>query len=134
MPLDLTSFEKALVSLARAIARSEQAPADEELRDAVIQRFEFTYELAWKSLKRRLEEEVAEPASVDRLSFHDLLREAAERGLVADVEAWMEYRRQRNITAHTYDTDKARSVHRTALSFYPDARALLRELGRRNRA
>lgn len=132
--LDLSSFQKALASLGRAIARSEQAPADEELRDAVIQRFEFTFELAWKTLKRQLEQEVAEPASVDRLSFHDLLREAAERGLVGDVEAWMEYRRQRNITAHTYDGDKARSVHRTALQFFPDARALCEEIGRRNRA
>ncbi len=94
MILDLSAFHKALASLARAIARSRQAPEDEELRDAVIQRFEFTFELAWKTIKRQLEQEVAEPASVDRLAFHDLLREAAERGLLSDVEAWMEYRRQ----------------------------------------
>lgn len=134
MVLDLSSFHKALASLGRAVARSQQAPDDEELRDAVIQRFEFTFELAWKMLKRQLEHEVAEPASVDRLAFHDLLRQAAERGLLDDVEAWMEYRRQRNITAHTYDEDKARSVYRTALKFFPDARSLNEEIGRRNRA
>jgi nucleotidyltransferase substrate binding protein (TIGR01987 family) len=134
MALDLTSFQKALASLGRAIDRSEQAPEDEEVRDAVIQRFEFTFELAWKTLKRQLEQEVAEPASVDRLAFHDLLREAAERGFVTDVEAWMEYRRQRNITAHTYDENKARSVYQTALKFFPDAKALGVEVARRNRA
>jgi len=134
MPLDLSSFRKALASLARAIARSQQSLRDEELRDAVIQRFEFTFELAWKTMKRQLEQEVAEPASVDRLGFHDLLREAAERGLLADVEGWMEYRRQRNITAHTYDEDKAKSVYQTALRFYSAALALAEEVGRRNRA
>ncbi len=134
MTLDLSSFHKALASLARAIARSQQAPDDEELRDAVIQRFEFTFELAWKTMKRQLEQEVAEPASVDRLAFHDLLREAAERGLLNDVEAWMEYRRQRNVTAHTYDEDKAKSVYRSALRFYPAAMALAEEVSRRNRA
>jgi nucleotidyltransferase substrate binding protein (TIGR01987 family) len=134
MNLDLSSFQKALVSLDRAIVRAEQTPGDEELRDAVIQRFEYTFELAWKTLKRQLEQEVAEPASVDRLAFHDLLREAATRALVPDVEAWMEYRRQRNITSHSYDEEKARSVYRTVLRFAPDAKALAEEIGRRNRA
>lgn len=87
MRLDLTSVHKGLASLERAIVRSKKAPTDEELRDAVIQRFEFTFELAWKTLKRQLEQEVAEPASIDRLPFHDLLREAAERGLLENVEA-----------------------------------------------
>ena len=134
MRLDLTSVHKALASLGRAIARSKKAPEDEELRDAVIQRFEFTFELAWKTLKRQLEQEVAEPASIDRLAFHDLLREAAERGVLADVEAWMEYRRQRNITAHTYDEAKAKSVYETALKFFPDAQTLVETIGRRNLA
>ncbi len=134
MTLDLSSFHKALASLARAIARSQQAPDDEELRDAVIQRFEFTFELAWKTMKRQLEQEVAEPASVDRLGFHDLLREAAERGLLTDIETWMEYRRRRNITAHTYDQEKAKSVYRSALRFSPAAMALAEEVSRRNRA
>ncbi len=134
MRLDLSSFRKALASLGRAITRSQGALGDEELRDAVIQRFEFTFELAWKTMKRQLEQEVAEPASIDRLAFHDLLREAGERGLVADIEAWMEYRRQRNITTHTYDGDKARSVYQSALQFYPAAMALAEEVSRRNRA
>jgi nucleotidyltransferase substrate binding protein (TIGR01987 family) len=134
MRLDLTSVYKALASLARAVVRSRNAPEDEELRDAVIQRFDFTFELAWKTLKRQLEQEVAEPASVDRLAFLDLLREAAERGLLEDVEAWMEYRRQRNITAHTYDEAKAKSVHETALRFLPNAQALVERIDRRNRA
>ncbi len=46
MQLDLSALEKALASLARALLRSHGVPADEELRDACIQRFEYSFELA----------------------------------------------------------------------------------------
>ncbi len=41
--LMLSSLEKTIQSFEKAIARSTAAPQDEELRDAVIQRFEYTY-------------------------------------------------------------------------------------------
>ena len=132
MKLDLSPLQKALNSLNRAIVRSQKAPDDEELRDAVIQRFEYTYELSWKMLKRQIEQESPTPSEIDRLSFRDLLREGAERGMIADVEKWMDYREQRNITSHTYDDNKAKSVYESALSFYDDAKTLLSELERRN--
>jgi len=88
--------------------------ADELSLEAVIQRFEYTYELCWKMLKRRIELDSPNPAAVDAMSFKDLLRDGAERGLIEDVEKWMIYRDQRNITARTYDEQKAASVHRTA--------------------
>jgi len=130
--LDLTALESALASLGKAIRRSVAAPEDEEVRDAVIQRFEYTYELCWKMVKRRLEMDVPVPAEVDAMSFRALMREAGERGLVQDVSRWFVYREQRNITSHTYDASKAKSVYETALQFHPDAEALLRELRRRN--
>lgn len=132
MKLDFSSLKKALESLNRAILRSQNESDDEELRDAVIQRFEYTYELSWKMLKRQIEQEFPTPSEVDRLSFRDLLREGAERGMITDVEKWMDYREQRNITSHTYDEQKAESVYESALSFYDDAKALLDELERRN--
>jgi nucleotidyltransferase substrate binding protein (TIGR01987 family) len=132
MKLDFSPLQKALNSLNRAIVRSQQAPDDEELRDAVIQRFEYTYELSWKMLKRQIEQESPTPSDIDRLSFRDLLREGAERGMITDVEKWMDYREQRNITSHTYDEDKAKSVYESALSFCNDSKALLSELERRN--
>ncbi|HLC16238.1 MAG TPA: nucleotidyltransferase substrate binding protein [Thermodesulfovibrionia bacterium] len=132
MKLDFTSFKKALESLNRAILRSQNEPDDEELRDAVIQRFEYTYELSWKMLKRQIEHDSPTPSEIDRLSFRDLLRDGRERGLITDVEQWMDYREQRNITSHTYDEQKAESVYDSALSFYKDAKVLLDELERRN--
>lgn len=132
MNLDLSSFEKALASLERAITRTQAAPNDEELRDCVIQRFEYTYELSWKMLKRQLEQDVPNPAEIDTMGFKDLLREGAVRGLVDNLEAWFEYRSQRNITSHTYNTEKANQVYQTALRFFVDAGTLLKRLKARN--
>ncbi|OGW78220.1 MAG: nucleotidyltransferase [Omnitrophica bacterium GWA2_52_8] len=121
MDLDFTPLESALKSLKEAVRRSEEAPADDVIRDAVIQRFEYTYELCWKMLKRQLEREVPSPAELDALSFSDLFREAAERGIVREIEPWIEFRHQRNTVAHTYDKKKAESVYQTALKFLPHA-------------
>ena len=131
--LDISSLSKALRSLQRAVDRSLAEPEDEEVRDAVIQRFEYCYELCWKMLKRILERESPVPAEVDRMSFRELIREGGERGIIADVDHWMEYRSQRSITSHIYDEKKAASVYGTALRFLPDAQALLVELQARNR-
>lgn len=128
MAIDLSSFRKALTSLDRGIERAEQNPADEELRDGAIQRFEYTYELAWKSLKRVLEEEAASPDEIDMLSFRDLIRYGAERGFIADTAAWFAFREERNISSHTYDSAKAAEVYRAGLQFAPVARILLEKL------
>ena len=132
MKLDFSALEKAVASLERGIVRASSAPADEELRDAVIQRFEYTYELCWKMLKRQIEAEAASPAAVDGYSFRDLLREGAERGMVENIEDWFGYRESRNITSHTYDEAKAAEVYQAALRFLSDAKRLLAELARRN--
>jgi nucleotidyltransferase substrate binding protein (TIGR01987 family) len=132
MKLDLTSWKRALASLERAIIRSTSAPNDEEVRDAVIQRFEYSYELSWKMLKRHLEQVVPDPGAIDQWSFQELMREAAERGLIPAVAPWIEYRHQRNMTAHVYDESHAKRVYESARSFIANAKALLAEVERRN--
>jgi len=96
----------------------------EQFRAAAIQAFEYTYELAWKMLKRRLEEDAATPAEVDGLSFRELIRAGAGRGFVADPESWFEYRDKRNPTAHTYAEATAEVVLAAVRRFAPDARSL----------
>ena len=130
--LDLTSLEKALKSLERAIKRSQGVPDDDEVRDSVIQRFEYTYELSWKMLKRQLEIDSQTPASIDAMGFKEMIREAAERSLINNPEAWFEYRRQRNIISHAYDENKAVIVYKTALIFLQDVKVLLQNLKQRN--
>ncbi len=129
--LDLSPLDRALASLERALARSRTAPADDELRDACIQRFEYSFELCWKMLKRQLESDLPSPSDIDTWSYRKMFRTAGERGLVSDVEAWFDYRDKRDITAHTYDEKKARAVAAVIPAFAAAARELHTRLAAR---
>ena len=129
---DLTALRRALASLERGATRALGAPDDEELRDAMIQRFEYTYELCWRMLKRYLQQVVPDTTRLDGLSFRELLREGAERGLIAEIEPWLQYRHQRNQTSHVHNAATAQAGFQTALSFRSAAAALLEQLERRN--
>ena len=64
--VDLSSLQLALAFLRRALAWWDASQGqDEELRDACIQRFEYSFELSWKMLKRRLEIDLPDAHSVD---------------------------------------------------------------------
>lgn len=132
MSIDFSPLEKAINSLKRALARATDARGDEELRDACIQRFEYTFELCWKMLKRQLELELPNPSEVDGFSYRHLFRIGAERGLVQDVESWFDYRERRNITSHTYDEVKAARVFEALPAFAGHAEELLAKLKESN--
>lgn len=129
MPLDFSPLAKAVSRLADGLARHRIEPTDELLRDGLIQRFEFTYDLAHKMLRRALEEAAANPEEVDRMTFPTLIRTAVELGLVSgDWAVWRTYREMRNITSHTYDEAKARQVAEAIPAFLDEARALVERL------
>ena len=140
MKLDLSALDNAIVSLEESIGtvsneawfREQSKAVKNTLLAGVIQNFEFVYELSIKMIRRRIELDAATPTEVDFSDFRDLLRTAAERGLVADVEAWFDYRKLRNITAHTYDREKAQQVYRGIPTFLSGARQLLSALENRN--
>jgi len=94
----------------------------------VVKNFEFVYEISVKMIRRRLEIGADTPAEIDQMEFRDVLRSAAEKGWIADVEAWFKYRKMRNITAHTYDHEKAQQVYRDTQVFIGDASLLLSKL------
>lgn len=128
MKLDTTAFENALASLDKGLSRALAEPQDEELRDACIQRFEFTFELAWKTLKRRLELDLPNAQELETMSYREFIRVGAERGLIDDVAAWFIYREKRNLTSHTYNAAKAAEVFAVLPAFAGNARALLNRL------
>ncbi len=139
MPLILDSLRNAVSALRAVLAKSEDnafmAAQDEVTRDAIrsgaIQHFEFTYELSWKFIKRRLEADVGR-SSVDGVSRRDLFRIAAENGLIEDVDPWFQYHVARNETSHTYDPVVAARVYAVSLVFAADAARLLAVLEARN--
>ena len=103
----------------------EGAPLKQHLRSAVIQSFEFTYELSLRLLRRVLIERAESADRVADLSFNDLLRGAADAGLMPDATRWREWREMRNATSHAYDAVKAQAVALRAGAFAADAAALL---------
>lgn len=121
--LDLTSFLRAVGQLELA---SENSPANDLARDGCIQRFEYTFELAWKMLRRHFALEDA--ASADRMTKKDLFREAAKQGLIADPIPWFGFLEARNTTSHVYDADKAELVYDQGRLFVPEVRNLLNAL------
>jgi len=138
--LNLDALRKALSSLADGLQvvsdrqwfDQQSSAVQNTLIAGVIQNFEFVYEIGVKMLKRQIEIESINPEGVDHLNFRDVLRLAAEKGLITDVQAWFSYRHMRNLTAHTYDHEKATKVYEATLGFIVDARALLDTLEARN--
>lgn len=131
MKLDLSALQKALVSLDAALQEHKKQNND-FLRDSCIQRFEYTYELSWKMLKRFLE--MTEPASssIDELSFPGLIRKGNEKGLLlSDWTKWKVFREARNLTSHTYNETKAKDVFAIIPDFYQESHFLYNKLNDR---
>ncbi len=129
MTLDFSPLRKAIARLDEGLLRHLSEPDDIQIRDGLIQRFEFTYDLSHKSLRRAVEAASPNPEEVDQMSFPTLIRTGYEQGLLAgDWSHWQGYREMRNITSHTYDEAKARIVAAAIPKFLEEARALIGRL------
>lgn len=71
-------------------------------KEGVIQRFEFTLELAWKTLKDKME---FDGLILNKISPRMVLKEAFKNKYVDDIELWLEMINDRNLLSHTYDSD-----------------------------
>jgi nucleotidyltransferase substrate binding protein (TIGR01987 family) len=126
--IELSAFEKALASLVRVYLRSQRETTDEDIRDACIQRFEYTYELAFKMLKRTLAQNLPSSEELDQMGFRDVIRLGARNGFIESPQSWFEYREKRNKTSHTYNEDTAIEVYTVLGRFIDDATSLLASL------
>lgn len=131
--LDLTTLANAVSRLEEGLARYQQDTSDTQIRDGLIQRFEFTYEISHKMLKRYLEMTSATPEQFDAMPFQDLIRTGNEAGLLrSDWPTWRRYRELRAKTSHTYSEDVALIVVAEIPDFLLESRHLLNELQKRN--
>ena len=130
--MDIRSFEKAIARLDEGLERYRQDTSDTQIRDGLIQRFEFTYELAHRTLKRYLESVSPTPGQYDTLPFADLIRSGNEQGLLlGDWPEWRAYREMRSKTSHTYDEDIAVQVVAGLPDFLADVTYLRDQLRKR---
>ncbi|NLT94592.1 MAG: nucleotidyltransferase [Clostridia bacterium] len=100
----LENYKKALNRLIDGIKRFDEN--DDLLRDGLIQRFEFTFELAWKTLKSVF----AEEGLTGLNSPKTVLREALIAELINDEELWLDMLKDRNSTAHIYSEQIAKKI------------------------
>lgn len=135
MSLIFSSLESAITQLDRALGFSKSDLGKdpdlfEQFRNSTVQCFEFTYELSWKSLQRKIEQVHPDPARVDEMEFKDLIREGAVRGYIRSPELWFEFRRLRNISSHAYDRVKADEVFGKAPDLLAESRHMLAEISK----
>ena len=107
-----SNYKKALGQLSRFVEKEGLNELEEQ---GLIQSFEYTFELAWKTLQDFLEEtsgyvEVKGPRPVIQQAFRD--------GLITDGEKWMEMLKDRNRTAHTYDEEVAQEIISSVIHHY----------------
>lgn len=109
----LKNFEKALSRLQESIEEYDRTHSD-TVRDGVIQRFEFTCELSWKTTREFLLDqgysEINSPKAV--------MREAYSCGLIKDDQEWVHLLNDRNLTAHLYDENVAAEIYQRIVSHH----------------
>jgi nucleotidyltransferase substrate binding protein (TIGR01987 family) len=83
-------------------------------RDSAIKRFEFTIELAWKSMQKYLRDQ-----DIVCRSPKECAKEAFRVGIIEDDPLWAHMFDDRNLTVHTYDEDTAQAVYHRLSQYVP---------------
>lgn len=121
-----SNYRKALQKLNIAISVIEENSTDDKgreenknnieeiLKEGLIQRFEYTHELAWNVMKDYAEYQGNNAITGSR----DATREAFKMGLIANADGWMDMLKSRNLTSHTYNSETAEEIHKSILNLY----------------
>ena len=112
------NYRKALVKLTQAVVllskqTGGETVVDELLQEGLIQRFEYTHELAWKVMKDYAEYQ----GYTDVRGSRDAIRKALEMNLIDD-KRWMDTIEDRNLTVHNYDNEIASEIYDNIMSVY----------------
>lgn len=115
------NFLSAVHRLEDAVIDYQNIPND-TVRDGMIQRFEFTFELGWKALK----EYMVDAGMQNTMQFpKQVLREAYAAELISSEPVWLDMLNARNMTSHIYDDHTAAVVAGKIQNIYlPELRKL----------
>ncbi len=120
-------IQQSLNNLENALARLKEGleikNPDQLYIDGIIQRFEFSLELFWKTLKRLLESE-----GINSDTPKNTLKEAYQIGWIKDETAWLQMLNDRNLTSHVYDADTARRIYEDIKKYFPEMHKIFLEL------
>mgnify|MGYP004644048023 FL=1 len=105
-------FEERKQDLAKATERLKEALNEEETEiaiDGTLHRFEFTFELAWKTMKDLMEYNgIIESTGSPR----EVLKNAFQNGIIEDGETWINMMLARNSLSHLYDEETSRKIYK----------------------
>ncbi len=118
-----SNFKKALLKLAE-VANKDPHSLSELEKEGMIQRFEYTFELAWKTLQDLLEYK----GYLDITGPNPVLEQAFKDGYIENEKQWRSMKKSRELTSHTYNSDTANDI---ALKISADYCTLLKNLERR---
>lgn len=131
--LDLSSLMNALDRLIEGNDRYLKCIEDEQIRDGLIQRYEFTYEISHKILKRYMEMSSANPEIYDAMQFSEMIRSANEMSLLkSDWSHWKIFREMRTKSSLAFDEKAAIEVVSIIPDFIDEATFLLSSLKLKN--
>ena len=126
---DITLLDNAVKRLGDVLDRYQKVSSDDVVRDSVIQRFEFTYFIALKTLRKYFLEQAFIVEEINSMTFNAMIRTANQLDLLkSNLEKWSEFREMRNLTSHTYDEEVAEKVVRIVPDFYEEVSFLLQKL------
>ncbi|HEY3370307.1 MAG TPA: nucleotidyltransferase substrate binding protein [Prolixibacteraceae bacterium] len=97
------SFSKAFKQLEDAVILSNDRPLSKLEEQGMIQAFEYTHELAWKTMKDFLQDK----GNNALFGSKDVTRAAFKLGLIENGDVWMDMIKSRNQTSHTYNEEIA---------------------------
>ncbi len=97
------NYSKAVGQMTKFIEKGELNEMEEQ---GLIQSFEYTYELAWTTLKDFFEDQ----GESNIFGSRDAFRLAFKRGLFEDGETWMKMIESRALTSHTYNEETAKGI------------------------
>ncbi len=112
----LENFQRAAERLKEAIDEYAQINS-ETVRDGVIQRFEFTVELSWKTLREYMIDQGYQAADSPKA----VMKEAFAHGLIKDDKVWIDMLTDRNLTSHIYKDETAQRIFESIVSSYAHA-------------
>ena len=96
------NFDKAFSMLSEFMAKGDLNKFEEQ---GLVQCFEYTFELSWKTMKDYLE-----LSGFSVKSPRETIQTAFQNGMIADGHTWIDALDKRNIMAHTYNETTAREA------------------------
>jgi nucleotidyltransferase substrate binding protein (TIGR01987 family) len=117
------NYKKALQKLSEAIDAFEDGEFSDLEKEGLIQRFEYTHELAWLTIKDFYENQ----GETNIQGSKDAIKLAFNRGLISNGKIWIEMIESRQLTVHTYNEDTAEKVVSKIVYEYSDLFVELKE-------